>query len=78
MEEKLMTLKCYESILNAMYDKEILHTNNIDSMIQNEDAVELMPMFSEVYEGLRLVVLEKDFDIANNILQEYHASVDGE
>lgn len=78
MEEKLITLKCYDSILNAMFDKEILHTNNIESLIQNENAVELMPMFSEVYEGLRLVVFEKDLDAANSILEQYHALVDGE
>ncbi len=78
MDEKLITLKYYDSMLNAMFDKEILHTNNIECLIQNEEAIEVLPMLSEINEGLRLVVFEKDLNAATNILHTYHAAVDGE
>jgi hypothetical protein len=71
MEDKLITLKNYETIVEALFDQELLKENNIDSSINNEDSVELMPMFGEINEGLRIVVFEKDFEKAIGILEEY-------
>lgn len=76
MEDKLITLKNYETMVEAMFDQEILRENNIDSSINNEDSVELMPMFGEINEGLRIVVFEKDYEQAIKILEEYENSVD--
>jgi len=76
MEDKLITLKNYETMVEAMFDQEILRENNIDSSINNEDSVELMPMFGEINEGLRIVVFEKDYEQATKILEEYENSVD--
>ena len=59
MEDKLITLKNYETMVEAMFDQEILKENNIESSLNNEDSVELMPMFGEINDGLRLVVLKK-------------------
>ena len=56
----------------------ILKENNIDSSINNEDSVELMPMFGEINEGLRIVVFEKDYQEALNILAEYKNVIDKE
>jgi len=45
MEDKLVTLKNYETMVDAMFDQELLKENNIESSIYNEDTVELLPMF---------------------------------
>jgi len=76
MEDKLKTLKNYETMVEALFDQELLRENNIDSSINNEDAVELLPMFGELNEGLRILVLEKDFDNAIKILEEYKNATD--
>lgn len=75
MEDKLITLKNYETMVEALFDQELLRENGIDSALNNEDAVELMPMFGEINEGLRLVVFEKDYEKAIQTLEEYRASI---
>ena len=76
MEDKLITLKNYETMVEALFDQELLKENNIDSSINNEDSVELMPMFGEINDGLRIVVFEKDFEEAIKILEDYKNSID--
>ncbi len=78
MEDKLITLKNYETMVDAMFDQEVLRENNIESSINNEDSVELMPMFGEINDGLRIVVFEKDFEEAIKILEEYKNSIDNQ
>ena len=48
MDDKLRPLKNYESMVEALFDQELLRNNGIDSTINNEDAVELLPMFGEL------------------------------
>lgn len=76
MENKLITLKNYETMVEALFDQELLKENNIDSSINNEDSVELLPMFGEINDGLRIVVFEKDFEEAIKILEDYKNSID--
>ena len=76
MEDKLITLKNYETMVKALFDQELLKENNIDSSINNEDSVELLPMFGEINDGLRIVVFEKDFEEAIKILEDYKNSID--
>lgn len=76
MEDKLKTLKNYETVVEAMFDQELLRENNIESSINNEDSVELMPMFGEINEGLRIMVFEKDYDRSIALLEEYKKAVD--
>ena len=78
MEDKLITLKNYESMVDAMFDQELLRENNIESSINNEDTVELLPMFGEINDGLRIVVFEKDFDLAIRILEDYKDTLDNQ
>ena len=78
MEDKLITLKNYETVVEAMFDQELLKENNIDSSINNEDSVELMPMFGEINEGLRIMVFENDYEKAIKVLNEYEKAVDSE
>ncbi len=75
MEDRLVTLKNYESMVEAMFDQELLKENNIESSINNENSVELLPMFGEINEGLRISVFEKDFEKAIKILGDYEDSV---
>ena len=76
MEDKLKTLKNYETMVEAMFDQELLRERDIDNYLNNEESVEIMPMFSDLNEGLRILVFEKDFENATNLLEEYHNSVD--
>jgi len=76
MEEKLKTLKNYETIVEALFDQELLRESNIDNFINNEESVDLMPMFGEINEGLRILVFEKDYQEALNILEEYQDSIE--
>lgn len=75
MDDKLRPLKNYESMVEALFDQELLRNNGIDSTINNEDAVELLPMFGELNEGLRILVFEKDFDKAIQILRDYKETI---
>ena len=63
-------------MVEALFDQELLKENNIDSSINNEDSVELLPMFGEINDGLRIVVFEKDFEEAIKILEDYKNSID--
>ena len=76
MDDKLRPLKNYESMVEALFDQELLRNNGIDSTINNEDAVELLPMFGELNEGLRILVFEKDFDKATKVIEEYKESLE--
>ena len=76
MDDKLRHLKNYESMVEALFDQELLRNNGIDSTINNEDAVELLPMFGELNEGLRILVFEKDFDKATKVIEEYKKSLE--
>jgi len=76
MEDKLVTLKNYETMVDAMFDQELLKENNIESSIYNEDTVELMPMFGEINDGLRIVVLQNDLEEATKILEDYKNALD--
>lgn len=76
MEDKLITLKNYETVVEAMFDQELLKENGIDSNINNEDAVDLMPMFGELNEGLRILVFEKDYENALKVLEDYESTIE--
>lgn len=72
MEDKLVTFKNYESMVDAMFEQELLRENNIDCSINNEDSVDLLPMFGELNDGLRIVVLEKDLEKARKAIEDYY------
>ena len=63
-------------MVDAMFDQELLRENNIESSIYNEDTVELMPMFGEINDGLRIVVLQNDLEEATKILEDYKNAID--
>lgn len=73
MEDKVTTLKTYDTMVDAMVDQEVLQANEIECFIGNEQIVELYPMFSDIDNGLRIVVFEKDVEQALKLLEEFHA-----
>ncbi|MEI7502223.1 MAG: DUF2007 domain-containing protein [Paludibacter sp.] len=75
MEDKIITLKNYDSMVDAMVDLDVLKVNEIESFIGNEQLVELYPMFSDINEGLKIVVFEKDLERATKLLEEFHTEV---
>jgi hypothetical protein len=76
MEDKLITLKNYETMVEAMFDQELLHERNIETFLNNEESVDIMPMFGDINEGLRILVFEKDYENALNLLEEYYNTID--
>lgn len=76
MEEKLITLKNYESMVEALFDQELLLSANIDSTINNENAVDLLPMFGEINDGIRILVFEKELEKALKVLEDYKESIE--
>ena len=70
MEDQIITLKTYESTVDAMVDQEMLRANDIECFINNDQLVELYPMFKDIDEGLKIVVFEKDVDRALKILAD--------
>lgn len=72
MEEKIVKLKNYERMEEAMLDQSVLSENKISSSIPNSTSADLLPMLHELNEGIALMVFEKDFDKAWEVLKEYH------
>ena len=70
MESKLVLLKNYETMVEALYDQELLLENGISSTINNEGLVELMPMFTEINDGLGLLVFDSDLEKSIQLLDE--------
>ena len=72
MEDRLVTFKNYDSMVDAMFEQELLKENDIDCSINNEDSVDLLPMFGALNDGLRIVVLEKDLEKARKVIEDYY------
>lgn len=76
MEDRLVTLKNYETMVEVLFDQDLLLKNGIQSSINNGDSVELMPMFSEINNGLQIMVFENDLEKALQVLEEYENAVE--
>jgi len=76
MKDRLTTLKNYDSMVEAMFDQELLKSHQIESAINNEDTVELLPMFNDLNNGLKIMVFEKDYEKALQILNDYQKDND--
>jgi hypothetical protein len=72
MEDKLVKVKTYERMGEAMLDQRVLSENNIRSSVQNSTSAEILPMLYELDEGIALLVFEKDLKRADELLEEYH------
>jgi hypothetical protein len=72
MEDRLVKIKTYERLGEAMLDQRVLSENDISSNIQNSTSAEILPMLYELDEGIALLVFDKDQERAREILKEYH------
>ncbi|GAB1416835.1 hypothetical protein MASR2M117_22410 [Paludibacter sp.] len=72
MDDKIVRLNNYERMEEAMLDQSVLSTNKIPSSIFNSTIAEILPMLQDQNFGIVLMVFEKDFEKAWEILREYH------
>jgi hypothetical protein len=78
MEDKLVFLKQYDTMVNAMYEKELLEENGIQSTLFNENIAELLPIFNDRNDGLCLMVFEKDVITALQFLADFEEATNAE
>lgn len=72
MDDKLVKVKTYERMEEALLDQRILAENDIRSSIQNSVSAEILPMLYELDEGIALLVFEQEENKARDILKDYH------
>lgn len=68
--EKLVTLKTFDSGFPAQLLKSKLEASGIDSVIFNENTVTLNPLISNAIGGILLKIRESDLEKANEVLLE--------
>ncbi|MDP4240170.1 MAG: DUF2007 domain-containing protein [Bacteroidota bacterium] len=78
MKDQIITLRTYESTVDALLDLDILQANGIECFINNDQLVELYPTFKDINEGLKIVVFEKDYEKALQLLEELRNAPAGE
>lgn len=72
MDDKLVKVKTYERMEEALLDQRILNDNGIECSIQNSVAAEILPMLYELDEGIALLIFEHEENKAREILKDYH------
>lgn len=72
MQDKLIKLKNYERLEEALLDQSVLQQNDIECTISNSKSAEILPMLYDVDEGIALMVFEIDFDKSWEILKDFH------
>jgi len=70
MREKLVTLKNFNTSTEALIVKARLEACGIPCMLVDENIVGLNPVFDHSLSGVKLRVLEKDFEQAKGLLEE--------
>lgn len=73
LKSKTLILRTYETLTEAMYDKQALEQGGIQSFLSDSTVVQLYPMFSSPFGGIKLHVFEHDEEAANKLLDEIHA-----
>lgn len=61
-------------MVTANMECNVLKENGIECFLSDENIVQLYPMFSSPFSGIRLHLFEKDKDSAENILQEFYST----
>lgn len=72
MDEKLVKVKTYERMEEALLDQRVLTDSGIECSILNSLSAEILPMLYEVDEGISLLVFEHQENKAREILKDYH------
>ncbi len=61
-------------MVTANMECNVLKENGIECFLSDENIVQLYPMFSSPFSGIRLHLFEKDKDSAEKILQEFYST----
>jgi hypothetical protein len=73
-DDNVKLLKTFNSRIEAELAKSFLESSGIKSMILADDAGEMYPAAS-VYWGVKLFVNEKDFEIADKLINESYKDI---
>lgn len=71
---KTIVFKTYTDMVTANMECNVLKENGIKCFLSDENIVQLYPMFSSPFSGIRLHLFEKDKDSAEKILQEFYST----
>ena len=69
-------LKTYDNLALANLERDLLLQHGVECFLSDENIVQLYPMFSSPFGGIRLHIFEKDTDLAEKILNDYYESID--
>lgn len=69
--DKVIVLREFDNLIDAQVAVDILKQNNIKCFVSNEIGSQLYPIFSSSISGVRLNVLENDFDTAKDLLATF-------
>ncbi|MBO5974959.1 MAG: DUF2007 domain-containing protein [Paludibacteraceae bacterium] len=69
-------LKTYDNLALANLEKDLLLQNGVECFLSDENIVQLYPMFSSPFGGIKLHVFEKDTALAEKILNDYYENID--
>ena len=71
---KTIVFKIYTDIVLANLEYDVLKKNGIECFLSDENIVQMYPMFSSPFGGIRLHLLEKDKKLAEKIIKEFHSN----
>jgi hypothetical protein len=71
---KTIVFKIYTDIVLANLEYYVLKKNGIECFLSDENIVQMYPMFSSPFGGIRLHLLEKDKNLAEKIIKEFHSN----
>ena len=72
MDSKTIILKTYENLTEANFDKHMLEENGIACFLSDYNVVQLYPMFSSPFGGIKLHILEENEEKALQLLDQIH------
>lgn len=72
MESKTIILRAYENFAEANFDKHILEENGIACFLSDSNVVQLYPMFSSPFGGIKLHIFEENEEKALQVLNQIH------
>jgi len=72
MESKTIILKTYENFAEADFDKQMLEENGIACFLSDSNIVQLYPMFSSPFGGIKLHIFEENEEKALDLLNQIH------
>ena len=72
-EEKVVSVKFYDTVIEAEIDSSVLKENGIECIYNDATVVGVFPIFDNKERGIELMVFEKDLERANQLLANYHS-----